>query len=262
MSTHPAVPVRAGRILTTLVAVAALLSACSSASPSPAGPTTAPSRGAAADGSTTPAPTPVPTSAPTPTPTPVPSAGPTGPVPMPSAGVLAAGTYVMTPFVGIDNANACWTPPQPGCSETPADDSIRVTLTVPAGWEVDPIRLGVWLTGKNNGPPDGANLFVERGGWLYRDPCHSSAMTAIEVGPSVDDFANAIANNPSLDATKPVPVTLGGYSGKYMDLQIPADISACTDDYWPWEPGFFAARASANAGTSGSSTSTGSASWS
>jgi hypothetical protein len=142
----------------------------------------------------------------------------------------------MTPFVGNDNANACWTPPQPGCSETAADDSIRVTVTVPAGWEVDPIRLGVWLTGKNNRPPDGANLFVERGGWLYRDPCHSSATTAIKVGPSVDDFANALANHPKLDATTPVPVSLAGYSGKYMDLQIPSDISACGDgEYWPWE---------------------------
>jgi hypothetical protein len=174
-------------------------------------------------------------------PQPTASPSPTvAPVPMPSSGTLAAGTYVMTPFVGIDAANACWTPPQPGCSETPADDSIRVILTVPAGWEVDPLRLGVWLTGKNNSPPGGANLFVFRGGWPYQDPCHSSATTAIQVGPSVDDFANAIANHPLLDATTPVPVTLGGYSGKYLDLQIPADISACTDGYFPWEPGIYA----------------------
>lgn len=180
--------------------------------------------------------------APRPTVSPSPTVAP---IPMPSSGPLAAGTYVMTPFVDKANANACWTPPQPGCSETPADDSIRVTLTVPEGWEPDPLRLGVWLIGKGNGPPDGANLFVERGGWLYRDPCHSSATTAIQVGPSVDDFANAIANNPPLDATTPVPVTLGGYSGKYLDLQIPADISACTEGaYWPWEPGFYAQGAS------------------
>ena len=192
-------------------------------------------------------PTRAPTSAPTPVPTVDPSVVATpapsvvaGPVPIPSEGVLAAGTYVLTPFVGNDNANACWTPPQPGCSETPADDSIRVTLTVPSGWEVDPIHLGVWLTGKNNRPPDGANLFVERGGWLYHDPCHSSASTAIKVGPSVDDFANAIAHDRSLDATAPTAVTLAGYSGKYLDLQIPSDISGCTDGYWPWEPGFFA----------------------
>jgi len=100
------------------------------------------------------------------------------PVPMPSSGTLAAGTYVMTPFVDNPNNSACWTPPQPGCSETPADDSIRVTLTVPAGWEPDPLHMGVWLSGKNAGPPGGAVLLVERGGWPYQDPCHESAATA------------------------------------------------------------------------------------
>ena len=39
---------------------------------------------------------------------------------------LAAGTYVMTPFPN-SAGNACWTPPQSGCIETTADDSIRVT---------------------------------------------------------------------------------------------------------------------------------------
>jgi len=55
------------------------------------------------------------------------------PVPMPSSGTLAAGTYVMTPFNGSDPAVACMTPPQSGCTETTADDSIRVSFTVPTG---------------------------------------------------------------------------------------------------------------------------------
>ncbi|HEV8404240.1 MAG TPA: hypothetical protein VGQ31_14515, partial [Candidatus Limnocylindrales bacterium] len=140
-------------------------------------------------------------------------AGPTAvpPGPLPTAGVLAGGTYVATPFVGIGAADACFTPPQPGCVETAADDAIRITFSVPAGWEVDPLRLGVWLTGKHNAAPDGANLFFERGGWLYTDPCHSKPTSMIRVGPSVDDFANALAQHPSLDTTKPEPVTLGGY---------------------------------------------------
>jgi hypothetical protein len=40
--------------------------------------------------------------------------------------------------------------------------------------------------------------------------------------------------------TTPVEVTLGGYSGKYMDLQVPSDISACPDSYYPWAPAFYA----------------------
>jgi hypothetical protein len=163
------------------------------------------------------------------------------PIPLPSAGALAAGTYVMTPFLGNDHAAACFTPPQPGCIETTADDSIRVTFTVPTGWEPPPLRLGVWLTGKTNKRPGGASMFFERGGWLYSDPCHSTPPPDIHVGPTVDDFANALANDPALVTTTPVPVTLAGYSGKYMDLQIPSDLSVCGDsEYWPWEPGFYA----------------------
>ena len=47
-------------------------------------------------------------------------------------GVLAAGTYVATPFAP-GPIPFCMSPPQPGCSES-EDDSIRVTFTVPDGW--------------------------------------------------------------------------------------------------------------------------------
>ena len=40
--------------------------------------------------------------------------------------------------------------------------------------------------------------------------------------------------------TTPVDVTLAGYSGKYVDLQVPADISACPTSYFVWEPGIYA----------------------
>ena len=61
----------------------------------------------------------------------------------------------------------------------------------------------------------------------------------IAVGPSVDDFANALADHPLLDVTDPVDVTLAGYSGKYLDLQVPADLSKC-EVYRPFDPGLFA----------------------
>lgn len=169
-------------------------------------------------------------------------AGPTPtPIPLPSAGPLAAGTYVMTPFAGNVYASACETPPQSGCIETAADDTIRISFTVPAGWEPPPLNLGIWPTGKHNAPPNGTSLFFERGGWLFSDPCQPSVLPTIQVGPSVDDFANALANDSRLTVTTPVPVTLAGYSGKYLDLQTPSDISACANgEYWPWEPGFYA----------------------
>jgi hypothetical protein len=37
----------------------------------------------------------------------------------------------------------------------------------------------------------------------------------------------ALVVHPSLDVTDPVDVTLAGYSGTYLDLTIPDDISEC-----------------------------------
>ena len=54
----------------------------------------------------------------------------------------------------------------------------------------------------------------------------------IPVGPTVDDLVTALVDHPSLDVTSPVDVTLAGYSGKYLDLQVPDDISACA----PYKP--------------------------
>jgi hypothetical protein len=116
-----------------------------------------------------------------------------------------------------------------------------MAFTVPDGWA----GVGtdsIWLTDKGNGAPDGAGLLFGRGAWLLSDPCTTAEHAVppdIAVGPSVDDFANAIADHPLLDVADPVDVTLAGYSGKYLELQVPADISKC-EVYRPWDPGIFA----------------------
>jgi hypothetical protein len=158
-------------------------------------------------------------------------------------GALAPGTYVATPFVP-GPVLSCMTPPQPGCSET-EDDSIRATITVPAGWGTL-AAFAIGLQDEDTTSPAGAALGFGRGGWLYSDPCLTRSLRSagvkpdIAVGPSADDFANALADHPLLDATDPVPVTLGGYSGKYVDLQLPTDLTGCETDYRPWEPGIYA----------------------
>jgi hypothetical protein len=149
-------------------------------------------------------------------------------------GPLVAGTYRIPQWdTGCGER-------QPGCSPSPAHDAVRMTLTVPDGWEG--IMGTIWLAEKGNGAPDGAGLLVGRGAWLLSDPC-TKAQHAIPpdvaVGPSVDDFAKALADHPVLDVTDPVDVTLAGYSGKYLDLHVPPDISMC-EVYRPWDPGIFA----------------------
>ncbi len=175
-----------------------------------------------------------PSMASTPTTSPPSPAASTG-VPSVHEGPLAAGTYRMGQW------DTSCSERQPGCSASPAHDSMHVTLTVPDGWAG--ILGSIVLDDKEDAPPpDGAGLLFGRGAWLLTDPCTKAQHAVppdIEVGPSVDDFANAIADHPLLDTTDPVDVTLAGYSGKYLDLQVPADISKC-GVYRPWDPGIFA----------------------
>ena len=193
-------------------------------------------------------PSPTPTSATSPTPGPTPSqAAAPSPMASPSTsnvltkfleGPLRAGTYVLAPFTAVGEG-MCHVPPQAGCTETTADDAIHITMTMPEGWHA----LGTWVFVEDNEAPDGAGFAVERGAWLLSDPCQSR-LSRIPVGPTVSDFVDAVANHPILVTTTPVDVTLAGYSGKYFDLQVPADFSTDAQSkcpsYRPWEPGLYA----------------------
>jgi hypothetical protein len=153
-------------------------------------------------------------------------------------GSLPAGTYTYEPFSSgpaIDQST-CMQPPPSGCVDPGPPTSMSVTLTVPDGW--DSFGLGVWID--ENAPPGGAALGLNRGAWLFSDPCRKDEGNPdIPVGPTVDDFVNALANHPMLDTTTPVDATVDGYTGKELDLQVPEDILLCTV-YRPWEPGIYA----------------------
>jgi hypothetical protein len=160
-------------------------------------------------------------------------------------GALAAGTYTFQPFAGRDALGLC--AGQPGCKESPADDSIRITLTLPDGWA----GLGNVLipSADRYSPPRGAALIFSRGGWLYSKPCGAPPPGPdISTGTTVDEFVTALVDHPDLDVTRPVAVTLAGYSGKYLELRAPANTT--TDElgpkpggcnyYFVWEPGIYA----------------------
>lgn len=202
--------------------------------------------GAAAPASAAPTPT---TSSPGPTPSPSKSPSPS---PSPARildGPLAAGTYTIQPFVG--SGGLCVAESlQAGCIEAGAeDDSIRVTLTVPAGWA----GLGgtIIRAVESYLPPGGAGLVIGRGGWLYSKLCAGPGNDngpTIPTGTTVDEFVTALVDHPDLDVTSPVDVILGGYSGQYLELRAPAntttdelgpDPSGC-NYYFVWEPGIYA----------------------
>jgi hypothetical protein len=171
-----------------------------------------------------PGPTATSTQTPTQTPTPTPAALRDGP--------LAAGTYV-TAFT-TEGWTTCPNPDAPDCNDPVVTEPVRFTFTVPDGWAR--LENVIWLAKEQSGAPSGASFVFGPGNWLYSDPCltpENDTGADTPVGPTVDDLATALAEHPLLDTTDPVDVTLDGFSGKYIDLQVPADISACTRSYSP-----------------------------
>ena len=146
-------------------------------------------------------------------------------------GGLPAGSYIATPFA--EEATIC-TPSQSGCVDPVGADSISFTFTVPDGYRWTG-QDSSWIWTASNRPPNGASLVFGLGGWVHSDPCTDGETSAdIPVGLTVDEFANALADHPLLEVSTPVDVTLGGYSGKYLDLLVPADITECAA-YRAWE---------------------------
>lgn len=151
-----------------------------------------------------------PTVSPSPTPTPSPSPTPTvvaTPVEEPAGGVLRGGTYVFHPL-------------------GPPDDSLAMTMTIPAGWERWGPEPGENFLGLfspfSYDPPDGGALGVLRVHSLNGDPCQwLGSADDIEVGPTVDDLAIALTEQAAYEATDPVDVTVDGYEGQRVDLTLP-----------------------------------------
>lgn len=173
-----------------------------------------------------------------------PPAPPPSPVPTPVEVIgerLTSGTHVSTPFAPPDGFGVCLSPLQVGCTETSADDTIRISFTVPDGWASGFGGAAITKPAAGTRAPSGMSLHFLRGGWLYTDPCVTGSNPPdIVVGPTVGEFADALADHPLLEVTAPVDITLGGYSGKYLDLEVPADITTCPESYYPWDPAFYA----------------------
>ena len=140
-------------------------------------------------------------------------AGPPSPSPSVTAptatllpdGPLAAGTYAFKTFV-------------------PAfDASHLVTMDVPGGYE----------GGGNfvifHGPGQGISTWII--GNVFAEPCHSSG-TLLDppVGSSVHDLVAALESQKQRHASTPTDVTLDGFTGKYLEMTVPAGIKLADCD--------------------------------
>ena len=119
-----------------------------------------------------------------------------------------------------------------------SNPSLAVTFTVPEGWlgfnastlvpvDEDSIVGGI-----------GAALaFLETSG-IYSDPCESLGEPDVDAGATAEDLADAFSAQSAYEASV-TDVTLDGYSGKQVELQLPSDFDASCrrDEYYVFEGG-------------------------
>jgi hypothetical protein len=119
--------------------------------------------------------------------------------------------------------------------------SVTFRFTVPDGW-VGFSGVGV-LPATGTEGPDGMGIVLgEVTGGMFADPCQwRAADPEVPVGPTVDDLVNAFGEQAAYAASAPVDVSLGGYSGKRVTLQLPSDVAPCDNgEFYPWVGSIFA----------------------
>jgi hypothetical protein len=152
-----------------------------------------------------------------PTATVEPTAEPT-PEPTP-AGLLPEG-----PFMILD-----------GQADDPAALAPPLTVTIPAPDWYGEVGGGTLVKNDSYDPPDGSAMiiFVQPEFIVYGDACHWESTVPESPATTVDDVVAALSSQASRDASEPVDITLGGYAGKSITLEVTndADFTDCDPGY-------------------------------
>ena len=124
----------------------------------------------------------------------------------------------------------------PGTYITADPFRLRVTFTLPDGWESSMGGPYLVRIGRPFRPGGVTFSIFEK---VYADPCHpGQGLIDPQPGPTVADLATALAGRPGLDPTTPTDVTVGGYAGKQLTLTAPASFEGCAiseTGYVIWE---------------------------
>ena len=113
-------------------------------------------------------------------------------------------------------------PYNPGTYQWTASDTqtIPLTITMTEGWR------GCGLAFKELGEPGGVMMI---GAWdvvnVYANPCHwRESLMDPRVGPTIDDLASAMDAQELTEAEPAEDVTIDGYEGKHVHLEVPVDL--------------------------------------
>src|SRR3954452_2041973 len=122
--------------------------------------------------------------------------------------------------------------------------SVTIVATGPKGWAgypdwamdgPEPVRADA---------PRGIAVSLLTADGVYSDPCHwdwndtgHADIGDVKVGPSVDDLVAALRANTYYTSTAAKPVTIDGFSGQELELQMPGGSYAHCDKDDPNDPG-------------------------
>lgn len=135
---------------------------------------------------------------------------------------LVGFNYLVAPNIGGPNLGG-----GPGATPTPSATSylitnpegVRVTLALPEGW----VRESWYVNNARDARTELTAIQIWAVSNAYTDPCQwAEAALDPPLGPTVDDLATALENQPTREATV-TDVTLDGYSGKLVQMTVPAD---------------------------------------
>lgn len=154
-------------------------------------------------------------------------------------GVVLLGVYTLAPRSDFGGTGD----PQPTPTPRPFEDasgslepgryvssieSVEISYTVPAGWKREP--SGPELMGPIADEIGGLSFWTVSN--LFADPCQFELGTlGTQPGPTVDDLADALANQPGIDPASASDVAVDGFAGKYIEYTTPA--TGC-DAFGPW----------------------------
>ena len=108
-------------------------------------------------------------------------------------------------------------------------------VTIPAPDWYGEVGGGTLFKNDRYEPPDGAGMiiFAQPEYIVYGDACHWTTMMPASPVTTVDEFVTALSSQASRDASEAVDITLGGYVGKSVTLEVPDDV-----DFSDCDPGY------------------------
>lgn len=164
-----------------------------------------------------------------------PSPGIGGPPPTPSPMASPQPIPNFQPLVSGGRYTFTWPAESPTAIDEPRPS---LTITIPNdGW----VSYATFAADKNYGPSDaeaGASFVVWRIENRYVVPCIESGTPPPALdpspGPGIDELLQALASQTGLSAGPLTPVTIDGFSGKFVELTVTTDIATCQDGFYPW----------------------------